>query len=131
MNYKYTKWDEITDRLEKLNIIENVEQIVGPGDEYETRVTIHNDVKFKGLKYKTTDLEDMVEELEVYYLQAKNENNIKRFLDITSSLWWAWVSAWTFLTSLAFFGGATFITLFLLDAGLGPEIMEALKDLVR
>lgn len=133
MNPEYKKWDEITDKIDKLSIIQSVEMLTGYLEDEQGRndrttiITVHPDVKFKGLKYTTFDLEDMFEELEVYYLKAKNKDNEQKFIDGVTLVWNTYKDAMILLWSLIFWGILGIIGYVLWLTPMGAKIIEMAK----
>lgn len=120
------RWKIAQDKLRKLNIVAGVDWDTTPDNRYVTNVYTYEDVKLKSLHHETYDLQDMVDQIEGYYEHAKNAEKWRKTWDGISSVWWAWVSAWTFLTSFTFFVGSGLIIFILYDRGMWPQIIEML-----
>lgn len=127
-NTQVTRWRDILSKIRNLNIIASATWDTFPSGKYITDVVTYEDAGLRPLHYESDDLEDMIEELEVYYLRAKNKDQIRKFRDIVSTLWWTWVGAFVFLHTVAYIVIPIFVIAWLSDAGLLPEIMEAVRE---
>lgn len=127
-NPQVEKWNELLDKLRKLDIVASATWDTFPSGKYISDVTVYDDVNLRSLHYETDDLQDMIEELEVYYLRAKNKDKSRNFWDGVSSVWWAWISAYVLINTVAWIVIPIFIVIWFGQAGLLPEIIEAIME---
>jgi hypothetical protein len=118
------RWSNLQDKLRRLNIVMGVDWDQTPDGRYVTNIFIYKDVKLKSFYYVTPDLEDMIEALEVFYLQAKNKNQSQTFWDGAISSWHVYVNGMVILWSLIFWSIIAFTGYVLFLTPIGIKLME-------
>lgn len=127
-NTQITRWRDSLDKLRDLSIVASATWDSFPSGKHISDVIIYNDSGIKSLHYESNDLEDMIEELNVYYEKAKNADWWRRFWDGFGMTCRLILDAFTFLQLITYIALFTVMIVWLNGAGLIPEIIDAILE---
>lgn len=121
------KWVNLQEDLRKLNIVAGVDWDTTSDGKYITNVYIYQDVKLKSFYGETYNLQELVDNLEGFYIVALRKNRGQKALDILNRLDWAFIHLVVYGFTFTVCSGIAFVLYMLNDSGMLQQIIEMLK----
>lgn len=128
MQGQLQKIQKLIDELKGLNIFQEV-QWFNVGEFESISVVPYREIKLKPFSYRTNDLDWLADELEFYLSEAKSAEKRQKFNDTITFIFKGIAFGWSYFTLFVCVVTFLFLTLSAHQAGILPEIIEALKEL--